>query len=80
VLRVTDNGVGLGESAKRSGQPGMGLAITRDRLESLYADRQSLVLRDVQTGGAEVRITLPFRRQTELTENGENAALQSIDR
>jgi two-component system LytT family sensor kinase len=80
VLRVTDNGVGLQESGRRSGQTGMGLAITRDRLESLYADRQSLVLRDVQTGGAEVRITLPFRRQEASTETGENAALQSTDR
>ena len=80
VLRVTDNGAGLQESGKRSGQTGMGLAITRDRLESLYADRQSLVLREVQTGGAEVRITLPFRRQEVPTETGENAALQSTDR
>jgi two-component sensor histidine kinase len=80
VLRVTDNGTGVGESGKDSSQTGMGLAITKGRLESLYGDRQSLVLRNVQTGGAEVRITLPFRRQAEATEEGENAALQSIDR
>lgn len=80
VLRVTDNGVGLRESGKHSGQTGMGLTITRGRLESLYATRQSLVLRDIQTGGAEVRITLPFRTQPEATENEEDATLQSTDR
>jgi hypothetical protein len=55
----------------------MGLTITRGRLESLYGDAQSLVLLEVQTGGAEVRITLPFR----LMESGEthNAVLQSSD-
>ncbi|HEX4135510.1 MAG TPA: histidine kinase [Bryobacteraceae bacterium] len=80
VLRVTDNGAGLQESRRGHGQTGMGLAITRGRLESLYGDRQSLVLRDVPTGGAEVKITLPFQRQAEPGQNGENAALQSINR
>jgi signal transduction histidine kinase len=90
VLRVTDNGVGLKES--RSQSTGMGLAITRGRLESLYGEKQSLVLRDVQTGGAEVRITLPFRRYVEppaALPNGKSgegpgerkdATLQSTDR
>jgi two-component system LytT family sensor kinase len=80
LLRVVDNGAGLQESGKYCSQTGMGLAITRGRLESLYAEKQSLVLRDVQTGGAEVRITLPFREHTEQVENGENAAFQSSDR
>jgi two-component system, LytTR family, sensor kinase len=80
LLRVVDNGAGLQESGKYSSQIGMGLAITRGRLESLYAEKQSLVLRNVQTGGAEVRITLPYREHLEQVENGENAALQSSDR
>jgi two-component system, LytTR family, sensor kinase len=83
VLRVADNGGGLQNgvnSAKHPVQTGMGLAITRGRLESLYGEHQSLVLRDVATGGAEARITMPFRRHVEVSENGENAALQSIDR
>lgn len=82
VLRVTDNGVGLKEAVSQS--TGMGLAITRGRLESLYGEKQSLTLRDVQTGGAEVRITLPFRKHAEaagsISGEGENAALQSTDR
>jgi two-component sensor histidine kinase len=86
VLRVSDNGVGLRESRPQS--TGMGLAITRGRLESLYGEKQSLALRDVQTGGAEVRITLPFRRHVDATNDrpgegpgeGKDAALQSTDR
>ncbi len=65
VLRIVDNGVGLGD-ARRSGQTGLGLAITRDRLESLYGERQSLALRDVLTGGTEARITLPFRKHESI--------------
>jgi two-component system LytT family sensor kinase len=81
VLRVTDNGTGPKESREPSRhQTGMGLAITRGRLESLYGAQQSLDLRAVQTGGAEVRITLPFRKHDGQDEEKENAALQSSDR
>jgi two-component system LytT family sensor kinase len=66
VLRIVDNGVGLG-GGSHSNQTGLGLAITRDRLESLYGQRQSLALRDVLTGGTEARITLPFRKH-EMTD------------
>lgn len=79
VLRVSDNGVGVKAAATRvTEQTGMGLTITRGRLDSLYGGNQSLVLRDLQTGGAEVRITLPFR--VESNGENENAALQSSDR
>jgi two-component system, LytTR family, sensor kinase len=61
VLRIVDNGVGLPANRSHSRQTGLGLAITRDRLESLYGGSQSLALRDVLTGGTEARITMPFR-------------------
>jgi two-component system LytT family sensor kinase len=89
VLRVTDNGEGLrdpapNEETGRHPESGKGLAITRGRLESLYGSDQSLVLRNLQTGGAEARITLPFRRlgDTRIPETGEgeNAELQGINR
>jgi len=82
LLRVADNGVGLANGAncaKNPAQTGMGLAITRGRLESLYGGHQSLILRDVQTGGAEARVTMPFRKQMDASENGTDAALQSIN-
>ena len=85
VLRVTDNGEGLRENAGRHPESGKGLAITRGRLESLYGPHQSLVLRNLQTGGAEVRITLPFRKHGDddrihETGEGENAELQGLNR
>ena len=98
ILRVTDNGAGLppadeagtGLKSQQSMREGMGLGITRGRLESLYGSHQSLILRGLPAGGAEARITLPIRMQsmskvipssTELTTGSIwNAELQSIDR
>ncbi len=84
VLRVTDSGAGLSAHAG-AGPPaqagsGMGLSITRGRLESLYGPRQSLLLRNLPAGGAEARITLPFRLQSQYMEDTAHAALQSADR
>jgi two-component system LytT family sensor kinase len=90
VIRVTDNGEGLNvvrldnDPATRP-ESGKGLAITRGRLESLYGPDQSLTLRNLQTGGAEARITMPFKKHVEDSrvqdpEEGENAELQSTNR
>lgn len=79
VLLVVDNGVGLKPGSARH-SAGMGLAITRNRLKSLYGDSQSLELRNLESGGVEVRIAIPFRTYVETSEEGEHAALQSIDR
>ena len=78
VLRVTDNGEGLIKEAGTRPESGKGLAITRGRLESLYGEGQSLVLRNLQTGGAEARITMPFSVRN--PEERENAELQSANR
>ncbi|HWE49795.1 MAG TPA: histidine kinase [Bryobacteraceae bacterium] len=75
VLRVTDNGEGLNKAPGSRPESGFGLSITRGRLESLYGPHQSLVLRNIQTGGAEARITMPFN--TQETSEGNHAALQS---
>jgi len=82
VLRVTDNGAGLDDEIKAPARQGMGLAITRGRLESLYGAHQSLVLTNLPAGGVEARITIPFRTQaTENPSRGENhVELQSADR
>jgi two-component system LytT family sensor kinase len=78
VLKVTDNGEGFRSDPLKPVQ-GMGLAITRGRLESLYGPNQSLVLRNVPGGGVEVRITLPFRTETTSNEK-DHVELQSADR
>lgn len=80
VLRVADNGAGLAPDAAATHTPGMGLAITRNRLKTLYGTSQSLVLRNLEGGGAEVRIAIPFHTYVETAEEGEDAALQSINR
>jgi two-component system, LytTR family, sensor kinase len=67
VLRITDNGAGfkpgLAAGERAASHQGMGLTITRGRLESLYGLHQSLVVRNLPAGGAEARITMPFRAQ-----------------
>jgi two-component sensor histidine kinase len=87
VLRVTDNGAGFkvdpGVGEHPGSHQGMGLGITRGRLESLYGLQQSLVVRNLPAGGVEARITMPFRAQTissMSSESGTNAELQSADR
>jgi two-component system, LytTR family, sensor kinase len=77
VIRVTDNGIGFAADARHSG---LGLPITRGRLESLYGARQSLVLRNLPAGGVEARITLPFRICTRLEGSEDHVELQSHDR
>jgi two-component system LytT family sensor kinase len=73
VLRVTDNGAGF-EAAEPVHQ-GMGLGITRGRLESLYGGEQSLEIRNLPAGGVEARITMPFRTLASLPERGVYAEL-----
>src|SRR6185503_8758603 len=80
VLRVTDNGAGFAEDSSRPAPQGMGLGITRGRLESLYGQQQSLVVRNLPEGGVEARLIMPFREQTLSTENETHAELQSTDR
>jgi two-component sensor histidine kinase len=80
VLRVTDNGAGFKNDAENPVHQGMGLGITRGRLESLYGPHQSLVLRNLPAGGVEARITMPLRRQVSSTGSGKHAELQSANR
>jgi len=91
VLRVTDNGAGLrDETQPKHGPPhqGMGLTITRGRLESLYGSQQSLMLRNLPggetTGGVEARITMPYRTTADYGGSSSGAEghveLQGINR
>ena len=82
VLRISDNGVGLKDPLAKSESPriatprpgyqGMGLTITRGRLESLYGAQQSLALKNLQTGGVEARITMPYRTLSEHSSTEHN--------
>jgi two-component system, LytTR family, sensor kinase len=60
-LEVRDNGVGLSGSARTQFRSGVGLANTRDRLECLYGEGQTLEFSEGD-GGLTVRIALPLQR------------------
>lgn len=61
-LEVRDNGPG---PSKHVGSPsgGLGLRITRGRLESLYGQYQSVELLSAPGGGTLTRVCIPFRMQ-----------------
>jgi signal transduction histidine kinase len=60
-LEVRDNGVGLSGSARSQFRSGVGLSNTRDRLECLYGEAQTLEFSEGD-GGLTVRIALPLQR------------------
>jgi len=61
-LEIRDNGPGFGET-RSSQHEGLGLRVTRERLESLYGQNQSLELLTPPEGGALVQVRIPFRSQ-----------------
>ena len=80
ILTVKDSGRGMAKEIRQATQGGMGLRITRGRLESLYGAHQSLVLRNLAEGGVEAKVTIPFHTGLQRTEEDHDAELQSIDR
>ena len=71
-LEVHDNGPGFKNLGPLPAS-GLGLRITRERLESLYGQNQSLEFVSHPDGGATIRVCIPLRIQTEM-----NAALYSV--
>lgn len=59
-LEVRDNGPGFKE-ASRSTAGGVGLRITRERLETIYGQDQSVELLSLPEGGVAARVSIPFR-------------------
>ncbi len=60
TLAVRDNGPGF-ENGSPSQCNRIGLRNTRERLERLYGREQQLVLRNLDKGGVEATVTIPFR-------------------
>ena len=58
-LQVSDNGDGVTVNTQKTN--GIGLANTRSRLEKLYGKDQTFELHEVDAGGVQVTLTIPFR-------------------
>ncbi len=81
-LEVRDNGPGLVDSGNDRGSR-IGLRVTRERLETLYGENQSVELACPPEGGVSVLVTIPFQRSPEKldsssvqTDGGISVALQ----
>src|SRR5271169_267856 len=61
-LEIGENGPGFGKPGSLQ-HNGLGLRVTRERLESLYGEDQSMELLSPPESGAAVRICIPFRAQ-----------------
>jgi two-component sensor histidine kinase len=59
-IRIVDSGGGFTLGANgRPAREGIGIANTRERLDHMYGDKASLILRNARGGGAEALVTLP---------------------
>jgi signal transduction histidine kinase len=67
-MRVRDNGPGLNGAANGNGKMpengyGIGMRNTRERLSFLYPGAYEFVARDIESGGCEVTIQIPYERR-----------------
>jgi two-component system, LytTR family, sensor kinase len=63
---IQDNGPGLVDPAEDLFKRGLGLSVTRERLEALYGSEQECKIRNIEAGGAEVYVCLPFSLTPDL--------------
>jgi len=80
-LSIEDNGPGCGKEGPFPAN-GLGLRITRERLESLYGQDQSMELLSLPKGGTVTRVCIPFRVQPgdSTSEVPVTALPQTVDR
>ena len=64
-LKVGDNGPGIEKSISSQTQTktGLGLRATKERLQTLYANEQSMEIRSAPESGVEVEVRIPFRTE-----------------
>jgi LytS/YehU family sensor histidine kinase len=74
-IEIRDNGPGFGREGTFPAS-GLGLRITRERLESLYGQDQSVELLSFPGGGTVTRVCIPFCVQPE--ESGHNVPVAAL--
>ena len=57
---IQDTGPGFVEPSAELFKRGLGLSVARERLETLYADRQECTIQNLPGHGAEVHLRIPF--------------------
>jgi len=60
-LRVLDDGPGLPAEWQERHSTGLGLRMTRERLDTLYGPRHHMEIGNREEGGAQLLLTIPFR-------------------
>jgi two-component system LytT family sensor kinase len=68
-LQVKDNGPGLVKVDDGPFRAGLGLRTTRDRLQTLYGNKQSFEISSAASGGVEVRASIPFRDEPQVSKD-----------
>jgi len=76
-LWIRDNGPGLASPADEKSSHGLGLRLTRERLQTLYGVEQSCDIRNLPEGGAEVSVRIPFRAVAHPEVEGDDPRLMS---
>jgi LytS/YehU family sensor histidine kinase len=66
-VHVLDNGVGVPRNWRMENATGLGLRVTRERLEALYPEcaEDCFAIRRRETGGTEVAIRIPLHGESE---------------
>jgi two-component system LytT family sensor kinase len=74
-IRVTDDGVGLPQGWTLESSAGLGLSVTRERIQGLHPDGGSrFVVRQRRQGGTEAVILVPLRFASEAGEGAHGSA------
>jgi len=79
LISVGDNGIGFAANARSS--VGLGLGVTRRRLDALFSTRYTLDVGRAAEGGASVSIVIPIasREEPGRTANRQDETLRSVD-
>ncbi len=71
-LNVKDSGPGIPKESNSSKKSGVGLANTRARLQQLYGDRHNFTINNIDGGGFQITVSLPFHLEPMFKQDSDN--------